>query len=200
MRNRRSPLYVASDYQNAMLALMPRGRAWSKDPDSVQSIVFSALSRVYERSTSDAINLLTDAFPVSAVSMLPEWEATLGLPDICDGIDPAYQARQSHVVAKFAGTGGQSIPYLSGYASKLGYTVTTTEFSPFRFGRSFGQLLNGDDWAYALQINAPLFSEQIFSLGSSGFGEPFASWSNATLECVMREIAPAHAALIFSYS
>lgn len=200
MPNVRSPTYLASDYQSAMLALMPRGRAWSKDPDSVQTIVLGALSHVYERSTSDSINLLGDAFPASAIGMLPEWEATLGLPDPCDGIDPTYQARQAHVVARFAGTGGQSIPYLSGYAAKLGYTITTTEFSPFRFGRSFGQLLNGDDWSYVLQINAPLVSKQVFAFGISGFGEPFASWSNSVLECAIRNISPAHATLIFSYS
>ena len=162
--------------------------------------MIGALSPVYARSTNDAINLLQDAFPASAVGMLPEWESTLGLPDPCDGATPTLQTRQSAVLTKFSETGGQSIPYFTGYLAKLGFSVTFTEFAPFRFGSTFGNALNGDAWAYALQINAPLYTVQKFTFGLSGFGEPFASWSNTLLECEMQEISPAHVDLIFSYT
>lgn len=101
-----APNYSAADYLSAMQALMPRGRVWPKDSDATQTQVLGGLVQVYARNTARANNLLVDAFPGMSAELLPEWEATLGLPDPCAGVAPTVAARNAQVLARFTGLGG----------------------------------------------------------------------------------------------
>ena len=182
------------------MALLPRGRAWPQDLSSLQASVMAALSAVYERSTADANQLLAEAFPATTIQLLQEWEASLGLPDPCDGTNPTLQARRDHVVARLSGPSGQSVPFIISFAAALGFQITVSEFTSFQFGQQFGSLMNGDSWAFVWQANAPLVTKNEFTFGTSGFGESFASWGNAALECELQKISPAHSKVIFSYT
>jgi uncharacterized protein YmfQ (DUF2313 family) len=196
-----APNYQASDFLSVIHALMPRGLAWPKDPLSVMGQVMSGLSQVWQRHVEQNNNLLIDAFPATAVELLPEWEAALGLPDPCAGVAPTVAARQQQVVARFAGSGGQSAAYYIAYAAILGYTITITQFAPARVGQSrVGQPLNGPAWAFAWRINAPLNTVVQSRVGISRMGDPLASWGNAVLQCEISEIVPAHTIPIFAYS
>jgi uncharacterized protein YmfQ (DUF2313 family) len=195
-----APNYQASDFLTALQALIPRGLAWPRDPTSVMAQVEAGLAPTWVRHTQQNNNLLVDAFPATAVQLLPEWEAALGLPDPCAGESPTLQGRQAQVVARFGGSGGQSIPYYVGYAKTLGYDVTTTEFAPFRAGQSCaGDSCCSVDWAFTWQINAPPETITYFSAGISSADEPLASWGNSVLECELNEIKPAHTILNFTY-
>lgn len=179
---------------------MPRGKAWPRDASSVMAQVMSGLSPTWARHTARNNNLLVDAFPATAVELLTEWEAALGLPDPCAGSAPTIAARQQQVVARFAGSGGQSAAYYIAYAALLGYTVTITEFAPARVGQSsMGQPLNGPAWAFAWQITAPLNTLVQSRVGSARAGDPLASWGNAVLQCELSAIVPAHTITIFAY-
>ncbi|WP_307850306.1 YmfQ family protein [Paraburkholderia aspalathi] len=184
-----------------MQALMPRGRVWPKDADATQTQVLSGLVQVYARNTARANNLLVDAFPGKSAELLPEWEATLGLPDPCAGIAPTVAQRNAQVLARFTGVGGQSAAYYISYAATLGYVITITEFAPARVGQSrVGQPLCGPPWAFAWQINAPLNTITQSRAGTARAGDPLASWGNAVLQCEITEIIPAHTIPIFAYS
>lgn len=196
-----APNYSAADYLSAMQVLMPRGRVWPKDADAIQTQALSGLVQVYARNTARANNLLIDAFPGKGVELLPQWEATLGLPDPCAGVAPTVAARNAQVLARFTRTGGQSAAYYISYAAALGYTVTITQFAPARVGQSrVGQPLCGTAWAFAWQINAPLNTVTRSLVGSARAGDPLASWGNAVLQCEITEVIPAHTIPIFSYS
>ena len=192
-------MFSASDFLNAFLALLPRGRVWPRDPDSAQVQTLLGLNAIYATNAARAQQLLVDAFPGSTYELLPEWEATLGLPDPCAGISPTVQARQAQVVSRLSSVGGQSIPYFIGVAAKLGYAVTVSQYVPSRFGASFGKRFGGADWAHAWQINAPTFSVNLNRFGG-GFGAPFSWWNNNVLQCELAALAPAHTILNFSYS
>jgi uncharacterized protein YmfQ (DUF2313 family) len=195
-----APNYQASDFLKAIQALMPRGLAWPRDPTSVMGQAMSGLSPTWARHTARNNNLLIDAFPATADELLPEWEAALGLPDPCAGVAPTLQARQAQVVARFASSGGQSIPYFINYAKNLGYTVTVTEFTPFRVGQQrMGAQLGLQDWAFTWQINSALNTVTYFRTGLSSAGEPLAAWGNAVLQCELSAIKPAHTYLNFAY-
>lgn len=194
-----TPVFQALDFLRAFLALLPRGRVWPRDADAVQNQTLLGLNTIYESNSARGVQLLTDAFPASTFELLPEWEATLGLPDPCAGSSPSTQARVSQVVARLTGTGGQSIPYFKGLAASLGYDITITQFSPSRFGGAFGMPFGDADWAHAWQINAPQFTVNYASFGGA-FGAAFAAWNNTVLQCETQALAPAHTILNFSYT
>ena len=196
-----APNYSASDYLGALQALMPTGRVWPRDSDAVQTQVLSGLVQTYVRNNARASNLLIDAFPATTEELLPQWEATLGLPDPCAGLEPTIQLRRAQVLTRFISGGGQSVNYFIQKAASLGYAISVTQFSPFRFGQSpFGTPMYAPSWAFAWQVNAPTFSINNFQFGTDGFGEPFSYWSNNVLQCELQSCAPAHTTLNFSYS
>lgn len=195
-----APNYQASDFLTALQALMPRGLAWPRNPAAVMAQVESGLAPTWSRHTAANNDLLIDAFPATAVQLLPEWEATLGLPDPCAGSSPTLQGRQQQVVARLTNSGGQSIPYFIAYAATLGYAVTVTEFTPFRVGQQrAGCQVGTQDWAFTWQINSALNTVTYFSAGQSYAGQALASWGNAVLQCELTEIKPAHTYLNFAY-
>ncbi|SIT50431.1 conserved hypothetical protein [Paraburkholderia piptadeniae] len=196
-----TPVYSAGDFARALQALMPQGKVWPRDSDSVQSQVFEGLAAVYERNSDRAQNLISDAFPANTVELLPEWESTLGLPDPCAGPSPTIQQRRNQVVARFANSGGQSSAYYINFALNLGYTVTVNQYAPFRCGQSrCGDSLGGVEWFYTWAIRAPLNTVTRFRVGSSTVGEALATWNNKVLECELSSVAPAHTYLQFQYS
>jgi uncharacterized protein YmfQ (DUF2313 family) len=167
----------------------------------VQTQTLQTLVATFQRLTARGAYLLTDAFPPTADELLPEWEASLGLPDPCAGESPTIALRQAQVTARISAGGGQSIAYFVNFAKTLGYDITIEQFSPFRVGVStVGSPLYGDAWAFAWQVNAPQFSISYFSTGISAVGEPLATWGNTVLQCELRRLAPAHTTVIFNYS
>ena len=179
---------------------MPRGKAWNRDPESIQNLTLSGLAPTFARVNDSANQLLVDAFPETTVQLLTQWEATLGLPDSCTGLGTTIQARQATVLAKFLGNGGQSISYFEDFAANLGYAITITQYAPFRAGQSTaGQPCNSSVWANTWAIHAPLNTVVSFRAGASAVGEALNSWGNAELQCSMEKIAPAHTLLQFIY-
>jgi len=198
------PIYTDDDFLAGFLNLLPDGPAWPKAPTeggdaSVLVQASRALIKGYTRNTASAQGLLADAFPVAPVMLLPEWEATLGLPDPCAGTSPSIQVRQQQVNARFIASGGQSAAYFIKVAASLGYDITITKFAPSRFGHPFGSPFGGVAWAYAWQVNAPQFTIDRLAFGN-GFGAAFSSWGNTVLQCELQRLAPAHTIVLFSYT
>jgi uncharacterized protein YmfQ (DUF2313 family) len=158
-----------ADYLAALQALLPQGRAWTRDPAATLTTLLDGIAKTYATADARAANLLIDAFPVTTVELLPEWEQTLGLPDPCLGSVPTIQQRQNQVVARILGGGGQSVGYLTTFAASLGFPVAITEFSPFRVGISgAGSALNGSE---------PPTGGLYFTAGYGFVGEPLVTWS-----------------------
>ncbi len=196
-----APNFKAADFLAAMQALLPRGRVWPRDPDTVQTKVLSGLAPSYERQTARANYLLVDAFPSTTYELLPEWESTLGLPDPCAGEAPSVRARRAQVIARLTASGGASIPQLVAFAATLGYTVSITQFTQARAGMlKAGQPCCGYDWNFAWKITAPINTVVQAVAGSMAAGDPLAWWGNKVLECEFRAVMPAHTVPIFAYA
>jgi uncharacterized protein YmfQ (DUF2313 family) len=161
-----------ADYLAALQALLPRGRAWSRDPAATITGLLDGIAKSYAKADARQTNLLRDAFPVTTAELLPEWEATLGLPDPCLGQLPTLQQRQNQVAARITGRGGQSIGYLTSVAAQLGFSVAIKEFAPFRVGVSrVGDSLNGSQ---------PPIGSKYFTVGSSSVGQELVTWAGGS--------------------
>jgi uncharacterized protein YmfQ (DUF2313 family) len=176
------PIFSADDYAAAMANLLPRGRAWPRDPDTNLMRLMGALAPTYQRNGATAAALVADIFPRTTTALIPEWEETLGLPDPCSPLNPTTEQRRAAILAKFIASGGQSAPYFISVAAALGYTITVTNYSP-------------QTWA----IGAGQTTVSYFAVGQSTVGDPLASWGNAILECRLKQIKPAHTILLFQY-
>jgi uncharacterized protein YmfQ (DUF2313 family) len=175
------PVYSNADFLAALQSLMPRGRAWPRATNAVQTMVLSGLAPTWQRVTAAANGLLEDAFPSQTVDLLPEWQATLGLPDPCAGSSPTLGQQQAQVLARFEGVGGNSAADYIAYAATLGYTITIRNFAPFRCGRSsMGQPLG------------PAGQMCVWEVVCAGL--------DAVLECEINAVNQAHTPVFFGTS
>lgn len=193
--------YSVNEYTAAIQSLMPGGLVWSKISDGVQTSTLRALARSYQRSDEDSRDLLYAAFPSTATAMLPEWEATLGLPDLCaiGEIDSIIQ-RQRAVVSKLFGIGGQSVAYFTRIAGALGYTISITQYRQACAGMSVcGDAINGEEWPFTWLITAPETTINYAQSGLTYCSDPLRSWGNKQLECRLSVLNPSHTILKFGY-
>lgn len=192
---------TADDYREQLKSLLPPGAAFRRDRGSVLDKLLDAMAQELARIDARADALATDAVPNATTELLPDWEGVAGLPDNCSGaLRPTIQARRADLVAKLTSRGGQSVRYFIEVAAALGFTITITEFRPFRVGQSTaGDDFANGDWIFTWRINAPAETVTYFRVGQSTAGEPLASWGNSNLECRMNQIKPAHTILIFAY-
>jgi len=178
-----APVFSQSDFASAMQYLMPRGRAWPRDPASLQSALILGLAATYARLQNRDNDLISEALPSSTNQLLPEWESSLGLPDPCSGGGATTAARRAQVVARFADGGGQSTAFFIAYAATLGYAITITYGAlAYRFGARFGGHFASDLSAYTWTVNTP------------GPG-PI-----KVLECEFARLKPAHTTVVFNYT
>ncbi|WP_353191420.1 putative phage tail protein [Pandoraea pnomenusa] len=197
----RAPIITAANFLAAMQALMPRGRVWPRESDSVQSKVLAGLAPSYERQTTRANYLLVDSFPATTYELLPEWEATLGLPDPCAGPAPTVPQRRSQVVARFANSGGASVSYFISFAQQLGYSISIEQYTQARAGMlKAGDPCCGYDWNFAWKVTAPINTVVRALAGAMSAGDPLASWGNKVLDCEFTAVKPAHTIPIFAYA
>nr|WP_194299968.1 putative phage tail protein [Acetobacter musti] len=192
------PSFSVADFKKALLSLLPRGRIWSREPDGLPAQLMEVWAPTYVRQSARAANLIVDAFPATTTELLTEWQETLGLPDPCAGDNPTLAQQRSQIVSRLTDTGGCSEPYFISLAAALGYTITITQFTRSRFGRTFGTTFGGDAWSYAWQVNMPEFTISHLTFGDQ-FGKAFASWGDTVLQCEFERLKPAHTVLIFNY-
>ena len=194
-----APTYSAADFLAAFQNLLPTGPVWPRDAAAPATQFYGALMQTYARICARDAGLLVDAFPAAPVELLPEWEASLGLPDPCLGTNPNIGARQAAVLARFVSTGGQSVPYFLALAATLGAAITITQYAPHRIGvDSCWDALRSPDWAYVWLVT--LLGQVVFDFewGSSACWEPFWTLAGGPVVCTINRLAPAHTQVDFS--
>jgi uncharacterized protein YmfQ (DUF2313 family) len=195
------PVYTTTDYATQFQRLLPRGVIWRRGWGEVQEADLLVLMPLWARLHLRLNDLITQIFPCSTTELLPEWEASLGLPDPCIGPLPTLQQRTAAVCAKFSARGGQSREYFTRLAASTGLQIEIQEFRPFEASISrAGDPLYDEAWAFAWRIVVQAQPVVIyFRASGSTAGEPLATWGDKTLECLMQRYAPANTILIFAY-
>ena len=178
------PTYSADDYAQAMANLLPRGFAWNRDPSSNLYALLKALAPTYQRSGQAGTDLIPDVSPATTLNFIKEWEETLGLPDKCTPPNPTLEQRKRAILAKFIGSGGQSVPYYTAVAKAIGYDITIRELS------------TPHHW----EVRAIAAVTSYFRLGTNQTNDYFWTIGSGELECRLRAIMPAHTVLNFVYA
>lgn len=97
----------------ALQAMLPPGRAFTRESDSVLTKVLSAIAAMFLATQLKLEALLEQADPRRATSMLSDWERCLGLPDHCTPAGQQLADRQRAAFQRLTEQGGQSRPYFS---------------------------------------------------------------------------------------
>ena len=148
---------TTTDFLAAIQALRPRGRAWPTDASAQSTPVWAAVADLLAAQHARASALSeVESDPGQTIELLAEWERAFGLPDPCTPLNPTLQQRRAALLARIAALGGQSPAYLVNVAAQLGYSITITEYRPFRAGLSgCGTPITGpSDW-FRWTVNAP---------------------------------------------
>ncbi len=191
------------DYRDMMLALLPQGDAWPREPNSEWGKLFHGFADECGRIDVRHDQLLLEMNPATCVELLPEWEEDFGLPGGCMiGVGQTFTQRRNALVAKYKLIGNQSKQFFIDVAAGLGYTITITEYSAANPGpythTPTGLPISGDDWNYVWRINAPEITVQS-RLSGSPIGEPYSTVGNKLLECTLYDLAHDHRVLFFNY-
>lgn len=156
-----APQFSVNDYVSAMQALLPRGLAWPRDSGSVLTSTLTALAPAYYRTNAAAIHLLEVAFPATVDDLLPEWNATLGLPGLVGYTGNDLPTQQRQVVAALTDSGGQSADYFVDLASTLGATLTVSFYRPYTVDSPVDVPMYGAAWAFAWQVSGAVVGDYI---------------------------------------
>jgi uncharacterized protein YmfQ (DUF2313 family) len=187
--------HSADNYAQAFAALLPRGVAWPRDPDTVLMLLVAALAQVWGYVDGRAADLLEiEGDPRTADTMLEDWERNSGLPDPCMGGTVTDLTKRRALLSlrmlaphrgNYGDINGQSRAWFKEIGTLLGYSITIEERKPVVCGIS-----NCGDWQW--------------QIGSPGVR---AWWTVHTrtgaqaldLECLIRRYKPGHSHADFSY-
>lgn len=149
---------IEAKYRDAGIALLPPGRALSKEIGSAIVSLLEAASVECARVHLDAEMLRKNYNPATADELLEVWEEACGLPGSCVTNPPtAVAERQGAVVAKLRGRRSHSQTAFEDAAEAMGYTeLEFRKTTPFACGSSCGDALYGDGWANVVFVDVPV--------------------------------------------
>lgn len=172
------------DYKKQLIALLPNGSAWP----AVQSLgnftkLVDAIAEELARIDARITNLIEEAYPNTAIEMLPDWERVAGLPDKCTGELGTLQQRHNALMGVLTIERSLSKQFYINIASRLGFNITIAETAN-----------------YVWQVTAALDVNAVyFRAGVSVIGDPLVQSLNGLLECAMNTLKPAHTSVTFNY-
>lgn len=197
----------ALDYKKLLKSLLPKGRAITKDPDSVVDQLMYALGEELSRIDGRSYDLLVERDPRRTTELVTEHEADYGITNPASTLSE----RRAELYAKQIAVGGQYPDYFVEVAAAIDYTIYIYEFGPFIAGVSvagdpcgglgnlFWMLVRSD-----AQGDKGAFDEG-FGMGFDGMlsGDP--TWMQtrnirlATLISEIDEIKPGHMIALYDY-
>lgn len=192
------------NYLSQLFALLPRGPAWPRKPDSVLGRVLAAAAAMFARVDNRAGSMIDEADPRTTSWLLPEFEKMLGLPEPCvamTGADQTIEQRRAAVVARLTEVGGASKAFFIAVAKKLGYPDAVIEtYRPMNCNDDCNDALwsEWDRWTW--QISVPYDDAGVFIANcNSDCNAPLKQWGNAGFECYISQIKPAETEVVFAY-
>lgn len=193
---------IAKEFCDMMLAMLPHGAAWPRDPDSNWGKLLLAIAFEFARIDARNEQLLAEMDARSTAELLSEWEMDYALPGPCISEPQTLVERRAALIAKKVYRGRQDRQMFIDAAAQLGYVITLTEYDEAHPGSQTeynGIPLTGDAWNFVWQVNAQLITSQA-RVYRSEYSGPYTAFSNELLECTLRSLAHTHRVLFFAYS
>ena len=164
--------------------LLPQGKAWNRDSDSVLTRLLQSLGLEFCRVEKRGKLFIDEVDPRTTTELLPDWERVMALPDECTEADLTLEERRLQIVQKLTERGSQNLAFYRSIAEQFGFEVVVHDFRPFRAGSSrAGDALTNEEWRFYFEVSGHGMSE---------------SHSVATFQCTIKKLKPAHTEVIFT--
>jgi uncharacterized protein YmfQ (DUF2313 family) len=196
---------VIAYYLAQLQALLPRGMAWSRAPDSVLTKLLRGFAAVFASVHTAVEALLVEIDPRTTSLLLYDYERVAGLPDDCITaleIDQSLAARRLALHAKWTAVGGATPSFFIDMAARLGYEDATVShrFTPATCNDDCNAALHGQADRFVWVLNLPSDGDYLVATCNSACDDPLASWGDKALECRVSAVSPAHTTVLFAYS
>ena len=179
--------YSQTDYLQLLLNLLPRGKAWSRDPSTIQYKLMEAFSYELARIDLRMAELLVERDPRYTEELITDHEDDLGLPDECTSLATALADRRVNAHAKYVAEGGLNEQIYMDFADDLGLSITIDTFTPFWSGLGASGDPCGDQtniFYWCINVTYELGDDMDFL---------------AAARCTFEKYKPAHTVLIWKY-
>ncbi len=173
--------------------------AYDNTSSSLLGAQLDAEGAALDTALASAVDAVMGINPFNANDWISDWERVYGLPDACAQDEQTWQERIAALALLATEQGGLSKAYFAKVAAVFGYTVSISEYAPFRAGSRAGDALTNGDWYFAWCVETQANTPHTFRAGASVAGEPLAYWSDEVLECIMTRLKPAHTVVLFRY-
>lgn len=121
--------YGRDDYQQMLMDLLPRGRAWPRDGEDAALMLGWATE--YARVEQRGWDLLNEVDPRTTKELMPEWEHFFELPGTA-----TEEQRRKELIAEWLAGGSLSRDDIDKLLKALGITASVHYWRPFRCGVS----------------------------------------------------------------
>jgi len=185
----------------SMVRKLPTGFALGKRGGNFDMLLRATASEL-QLAEAAAEAVMKEIDPRTAVKLLPDFERVLG-KDKCgrDRSNLSLRQRQRLAHQRWTAVGGQSIPYLTAMASKLGFDIEIEEFWPSKAGSlRAGQRLIPEGEQFVWRVKLKLNAHENFVSGGSKAGDPLGKFIQSGVECELRRVAHSHTTPVFSYT
>lgn len=187
-----------------LMALLPTGWAWSRDPATALAGLLSAPAKEFARFEAAAEAMLPQVDPRYAAELLADYERVLG-PDPCgrDLVEAAggLDDRRRYAHQRWTAIGYQTPAYFEAVAAALGVPATVTETDVAVCGvLECGMELGPEEERLIWRVSLPETRVIEAECGALECGGYLGELVPSLVECVIRRLAPAHTTPIFSYA
>ncbi len=195
----------AAEYGALARRLLPRGTAWLGD---ILGSFLDGVAVEFSRIEARALQVIDEANPLTALELLPDWEALAGLPDTCAPIGDSIRDRQIAIARKLTEKGSLSRADLIELASRIGVLIEIDEYLPATVDSNCTDYLFTDDWTGSFEVRvlpeSAILSQTDVLLDSwatvdSGCDEFLRSFGIESLECLILRAMPADCFVFFIY-
>lgn len=188
-----------TDYQRALLQLMPTGAAWPQEPDSTLGKLLHALADGFTRIDGqlDAI-ALRETMPRTSTLLLDDWEAFLGLPDCGSAGDTVLQ-RQIATQAKFTMAASLNVRFLEELALKHGYVVKIEQMYPHHCMRDCMYPLIPQEVKFTAYVTVFNYVDKYNATCMDNCMTPLVVYESGDLECLFERYGPGHETFVYFY-
>lgn len=125
-----------ADYLAMMQSLLPKGKLWSRDPDSRQTQILKAEADEFVRIEERAFNLFWESITRQTTELLTEYESDFGLPENGAELANTVAERIEDIYSKMLEVGQLFPTYLEEQAFLKNYVTHIYEYAPFLVGIS----------------------------------------------------------------